>query len=580
MKTLTTIAALISLVFLTGCQKNNTGEGNNNILHYPLSGEISTLDPANSYDVISATVIYQSVEPLFQYHYLKRPYTLEPLIAAEMPKIEQNGLRYIIKLKKNIRYHDDPIFKGKPRYVKAQDFVTQIKRLAFIPNRSNGWWLFDGKIKGLNKFRKQVKSDLNLFVKTDVEGLKTPDDHTLVIDLREPYPQMMVALAMSFTAPVPIEAVIGYNNKLSDRIIGTGAYMLDNWNRLSGLSLKRNPHYHENRYPSEGDRLANSKGLLKDSGKKLPFIDGIEFKIMKESQTRWLNFLSQKIHVLSNIPKDNYDAALSPRGDLSKSLQKKGVKLQAYSTLTFWWLSFNMRNSIFAKNKNLRLAIAHAFDYDRYIKLFTNNIGQLANSIYPPGLPGYNPNRILPYSYDLEKAKAFLKKAGYPNGKGLGELTFDVRGTSATNRQQGEFVKAQLDKIGIKVRVNTNTFPDFLKKAKSGELQFWQDGWAMDYPDAENVLQLLLTKNHSPGPNATYYSNPTFDSLFQELKFLPEGKRKWKLMEEMEKTVIDDLPWIMQYYARNYVLYHGNLSNFRHSDIIYNNMKYLRLNNR
>lgn len=579
MKLFISFLLLFSATFL-GCLKNSSNQGAGNILSYPLSGEISTLDPANSYDVISATVIYQCVEPLFQYHYLKRPYTLEPLIAAEMPKIEQNGLRYIIKLKKNIRYSDDPIFKGKPRYVKAQDFVTQLKRLAFIPNRSNGWWLFDGKIKGLNKFRKTVKSDLDLFVKTDVEGLKTPDDHTLVIDLREPYPQMMVALAMSFTAPVPIEAVIGYDNKLSDRIIGTGAFMLDNWNRLSGLSLKRNPYYHDSKYPSEGDRLANSKGLLKDAGKKLPFLKGIDFKIMKESQTRWLNFLSQKIHVLSNIPKDNYDAAISSRGDLSKSLQKKGIKLQAYSTLTFWWLSFNMKNSIFAKNKNLRMAIAHAFDYDRYIELFTNNIGQLANSIYPPGLPGYNPNRILPYSYDLEKAAMYLKKAGYPNGKGLDELVFDVRGTSVSNRQQGEFVKNELLKIGIKVKVKTNTFPDFLKKAKSGELQFWQDGWAMDYPDAENVLQLLLTKNHSPGPNATYYSSPEFDSLFQELKFLPEGKRKWKLMEEMEKVVIEDLPWIMQYYARNYVLYHDNLSNFRHSDIIYNNMKYLRLNNR
>ncbi len=563
---------------LRGCPKNKSGDNSLNTLNYPLSGEISTLDPANSYDVISATVIYQCVEPLFQYHYLKRPYTLEPLIAAEMPKIEQNGLRYIIKIKKNIRYNDDPSFRGKPRFVKAQDFITQLKRLAFIPNRSNGWWLFDGKIKGLNKFRRTVKSNLDLLVKTEVEGLKAPDDHTLVIDLKEPYPQMMVALAMSFTAPVPMEAVVAYQNRLSDRIIGTGAFMLDKWNRLSGLSLKRNPYYHKNYYPSEGDRLANSKGLLKDSGKQLPFLDRIEFKIMKESQTRWLNFLSKKIHVLSNIPKDNYDSAVNPSGDLAKDLKKKGVKLQAYSTLTFWWLSFNMKDSIFSKNKDLRLAIAHAFDYDRYIQLFTNNIGQLANSIYPPGLPGYDPNRILPYSYNLEKAKALLKKAGYPNGKGLEELRFDVRGTSATNRQQGEFVKSQLAKIGIKVRVSTNTFPDFLKKAKSGKLQFWQDGWAMDYPDAENVLQLLLTKNHSPGPNATYYSNPTYDSYFKELKFLPEGERKWKLMEDMEKIILEDMPWIMQYYARNYVLYHDNLYNFRHSDIIYNNMKYLRIN--
>lgn len=571
---------IVILLSLLGCQKSSDTDGTGNILYYPLSGEISTLDPANSYDVISAAVIYQCIEPLFEYHYLKRPYTLEPLLAEGLPKVEQNGLRYIIKIKKKIAYHPDPVFKGKVRYVKAQDFITQIKRLAFIPIASNGWWLFDGKIKGLNDFRDSVKSDLNKFVNTDVEGLRAPDDHTLIIDLTEPYPQMMFSLAMSFTAPVPQEAVLEYKNKLSDRIIGTGPFMLKKWNRNSGLSLEKNTNYHTSEYPSQGDRLSHSRGLLKDAGKKVPFLDGIEFKIMKESQTRWLNFLSGKIHVLTNIPKDNYNSAVDARGELSPELGKQGIHLQAFPTLTFWWLSFNMKSSIFAKNKNLRLAVAHAFDYDRYVDLFTNNIGQKANSIYPPGIPGYNPSHILPYSYNLEKAKEYLKKAGYPEGKGLPMITYDVRGTSATSRQRGEFIKSQLEKIGVKVRVITNTFPDFLKKAKTGELQFWQDGWAMDYPDAENVLQLLVTKNHSPGPNVTFYSNPKFDSYFQELKFLPEGKRKWKLMKQMEDIINEDVPWVMQYYARNYVLYHNKLKNFRHSDLIYNNMKYLRLNGR
>lgn len=571
----------ISLIlFSFACTKSDKKGAEGNTLYFPLTGEISTLDPANSYDVISASVVYQCIEPLYQYHYLKRPYTLEPLLADGMPRVEQNGLRYVIKIKKKIAYHPDPAFGGKVRYVKAQDFITQIKRLAFIPNASNGWWLFDGKIKGINEFRDSVKSDLKKFLETEIEGLRAPDDHTLVIDLSEPYPQMSVALAMSFTAPIPIEAVIKYDNKLADKVIGTGPFMLQKWNRLSGITLVKNPNYHESFYPSQGDRLAHSRGLLKDAGKKLPFLERIEFKIMKESQTRWLNFLSKKIHILKSIPKDNYHNAVNAQGDLIKELKDQGIKLQAFPTLTYWWMSFNMKESIFAHNKNLRLAIAHAFDYDRHIELFTNNTGQKANSIYPPGIPGYDPSSILPYRYDLKKAKEYLAAAGYPEGKGLPVINFDVRGTSAHNRQLGEFLKAQLSKVGINVKVVTNTFPEFLKKAKKGELQFWQDGWAMDYPDAENVLQLLLRKNWVPGPNVTYYNNPDFEKFFKELKFLPEGKRKWDLMKRMEKTVLDDLPWIMQYYARNYVLYHGNLRNFRHSDLIYNNMKYLKLGKR
>lgn len=570
---------ILLLIFIVTSACTNNNQRQSNILNVPLSSEISTLDPANSYDTISASIVYQCYEQLYEYHYLKRPYTLKPLLAESLPSIEDNGKKYVIKLKKNIRYHDDPVFNGKERFVKADDFITQIKRLAFIPTQSNGWWLFDGRIKGLNKFRDTVGSDFTKFKSTKVSGLHAPDDHTLIIELTEVYPQMLFSLAMSFTSPMPMEAVEKYNNLLNEKVIGTGPFILDSWKPLSGLKIKKNPNYRDVFYPKQGDRMANSKGLLNDSGKKIPFIDGVNFHIIKESQTRWLNFRSKKIDVLV-IPKDNYSNAIGASGELTDELRKDKINLQVFPTLTYWWLSFNMQDPILGSNKNLRMAIAHAVDVEKYINVFTNNIGLKANSIYPPGIPGYDPSVHLPYKYDLEKAKEYLKLAGYPNGKGLPTLNYDLRGTSTTNRQQGQFIKSQLEKININVEVHLNTFPSFLKKSKNGKLQFWQDGWALDYPDAENVLQLLVTKNHSPGPNVTYYSNPNVDLLFNELKMLGDGKRKQELMKEIEHTVNEDVPWVMQYYARNYILFQGYVHNYRHSDLITNYMKYLKISDK
>ena len=59
----------------------------------------------------------------------------------------------------------------------------------------------------------------------------------------------------------------------------------------------------------------------------------------------------------------------------------------------------------------------------------------------------------------------------------------------------GEFVQKELAKIGVKVNIVLNTFSAFLNKARTGQLEIWQGGWAMDYPDPENVIQLLTTKN-------------------------------------------------------------------------------------
>ena len=544
-------------------------------INVALSSNIPTLDPAISYDTVSAEVIYQIHETLYEYDYLIRPYHLKPLLAAEMPIVENNGLRYTIKIKKDILFHKSK-FMSEARTLKAQDFINQIKRLAYKPTKSNGWWLFDGKIKGLNKFRQESGNDLESFFKLKVEGLSAPDDHTLVIELNKPYPQLLFSLAMSFTTPVPEEVIRQTNNDLSQGSIGTGPFYLEKWNKNLNLTLKRFSKYHPIFYPKKGDRFSYENDLLKDKGLQLPFIEGVKFNIIKEAQSRWLNFRAGKLDFIV-LTKDHFEAVLDQQGQLKKEYKDQGIKLQIEPTLTYWWLAFNMKDKVVGKNYKLRSAIAHAVDIDRYINIFTNNIALKANSIYPPGVPGYDPSRKTPYSYNVAKAKQLLKEAGFPGGKGLPTLQYDVRGANLVAKQMAEYIKLELEKIGIKVKVNINSFPRFLQKARTGQLQFWQGGWAMDYPDAENSLQLLITKNHSPGPNSTYFSNKKVDELYLKLDDVSSKAGKMQILKEIEEIVHSKLPWIMQFYTRNYILYHGNIKNFRQSDLIYNNYKYLKL---
>ncbi|MEX1099226.1 MAG: ABC transporter substrate-binding protein, partial [Bacteriovoracaceae bacterium] len=502
------------------------------------------------------------------------PYTLKPLLAKEMPLITDNGLSYLIKLKEDVYYHPHQALSSK-RKVKAQDFINQMKRLAYLPTQSNGWWIFSGKIKGLDEFRKAAK-DLKDFENLKVEGLAALDDHTLQIKLTAPYPQLLYALAMSFAAPAPMELIKFYDNDFSQEPVGTGPFIFKKWEKNLSLALEANPNYHQQTYPKTGDRFAYENKLLKDAGKKLPFVKGVKFHIMKEAGPRMQNFLSRNIDLVT-LTKDYFQMALNHQGELSKEFKSQKIQLQIAPTLTYWWLSFNMRDKILGKNLKLRQAIAHAVDNQKLIKLFTNNIGQKANSIYPPGIPGYDPSAELPYEHNSAKAKALLKAAGYPEGKGLPVFNYDVRGSGAVSRQMGEFIKSELQKIGIEINVVINTFPGFLNKARTGQLQFWQGGWAMDYPDAENIIQLLTTQNHPPGPNTAYYSNPKVDALYGKIMSAKKTEDQYSIMQKVEKEVNQELPWIMQYYSRNYVLYHQYVKNFRQSDLLYNTFKYIRL---
>jgi ABC-type transport system substrate-binding protein len=563
---------ILSLLIAIGCTRNSKKEDR---IEMSLPGEVSTMDPANCYDTICYVPLTQVYESLYEIEYLKRPYSLRPLLAEGFPAVSSNRLKYTFKIKKGIRYHSSP-FLAKEREVKAQDFVNQLKRLAFQGTRSQGFWLVDQKIKGLNEWRMKVGTDLELFFKEPVTGITAPDDQTLVIELNRPYPQLLWAMAMSFTSPVPEEMIRATSNDLRQTFSGTGPYMVTSYNPSQEVSLIKNDHYTSSRYPTQGDRFAHENGLLKDAGAKIPFVKYVRFLVMKETQTEWLNFMAKKIDLV-NLMKDQYPLALTSEGKIRPEIANEKINLQASPTLIYWWISFNMKDPLLGKNLNLRKAIAHGVNIEKYIELFTYNIAQKANSIYPPGIAGYSPSTDLPYKYDLAEAKKFLANAGYPEGKGLPKLIFDVRGTDTRKRQMGEFVQQELRNLGIEIEVRLNTFPAFLERSRNGELQFWQGGWVLDYPDAENVLQLLTSANLPPGPNSSQYSNPEFDKMFDEIRELEDGDRKFELMKKMESIINKDLPWAMQYYSRNYILYHNHLKNFRYSDIIYNNVKYLKL---
>lgn len=570
------IFLLLIVLLFNSCTKFNDKTLKNKVLNLAISSDISTLDPVNSYDNVSGSVIYNIYEQLYEYHYLNRPYELRPLLAEGMPIIENQGKRYVIKLKKNVRYHDHPAFNGKARFVTSQDFVTEFKRLAFAPLKSTGWWIVDGVISGINDFRKTSGSDFVKFKTTLISGIQTPDPQTLIINLTQPSPQFIYKLAMSFISPIPLEVVEFEKNHLDIHSVGTGPFYLNSVDLKKEITLTKFPYYHESFYPAEGDRFANNRGLLKDAGEKIPFLESLVFKIVKDYDTRWELFSKRKLDIIV-LPQELYNQVFDDVGNLKEEIRSKNIRLQTVPTLTYWWLAFNMHDPLLGKNLYLRKAIAHAINMDRYIQIFTNNTGQHSNSMLPPGIFGYDPSSTLPYSYDPKKAREFLTKAGFPNGKGLPELVYDTRAETKTSLEQAAFFKQELAEIGIKLKIVTNDFQQFLEKSRTGQVQFFQDGWTLDYPDAENVFQLLISANFPPGPNASFYSNSKIDHMYDQLNKMPDGNDKKILINKMEKIVQEELPWIMQSYARNFILYHDSVKNFRQSDLIGSFPKYIRL---
>jgi oligopeptide transport system substrate-binding protein len=573
---LVAVGLISILLFTPGCTRKAATSDNS--LNVVLIANVKGLDPISSNDLYSSTVIQNIYEGLYEYHYLKRPYTLQPQIAESMPVVTDNGLTVTIKLKQGVRFHDNPCFAdGKGREVTADDFIYSFRRLADPKNMSDGFWIFDGKVKGLNAWAEALKAGKADY-KTPIEGLQAPDKYTLVIKLVQPYYQLNQVLAMGFASVVPHEAVEKYGAEFLNNPVGTGPFMLEkssDWIRGSKITLKKNPNWRVENYPSEGEPADQEAGLLADSGKRLPFVDTLVFTETVEDQPRWQNFAKGNTDFVS-IPNDNFDSVVKS-GKVVPEYSAKGIKIGITDAVEITYVGMNMKDSVLGKNKELRHALSLALDTPAEIEKFHNGQGLQAQSPIPPGIEGYDPQFKNPWvQYDLAKAKEALAKAGFPEGKGLPELTLSALADSKS-RQQAEFMVSEWAKIGVKVKISASTWPQFLEKVKHGEHQLFAFAWGADYPDAQNFLQLYYSKNVSPGPNDTNFSSAEFDRLYEKALTLPPGSERTELYKKMRDIVVEETPAAFSMTRKMFRAYHGWLNNFKFNEIGLGIYKYMRV---
>ena len=580
---LLSVALTATLLIIAGCDgSKSAADSNEVVLHSALGAKVRALDPGDIGDTTSSSVARQIFECLYQYHYLKRPYELIPQLAEDMPQVSEGRLTYTIKIREGIYFADDPCFEGgKGRELKAGDFVFAWKRIADIKYLSKNWWIFDNKVVGLDEFREYTKSCKPagaVDYSREVEGLQTPDDYTLVIKLKKPWPQITYLLAYLATAPVAKEAVDYYGKDIINHPVGTGPFKLKVWHRGSYIELVKNPNFRGEFYPSEGEEGDLEKGYLADAGKPIPMVDRILMMIVQEDPPRWFLFMQSKIDA-SGIPKDNFGEAIDQRRKLTPEMQKRNIHLCIFRDPTTYWLGFNMEDEVVGKNKPLREAISCAVDREKYIELFTNNRGEVAYGFIPPLMKAYDPQikEVTKTAYNPERARRLVKEAEKVYGGKLPKLTLSMPGTDVVFRQQGEFYKRCFKAVGLNFEIDYMDWPTFLSRAKSKNAQIFTLGWKADYPDVENFLQLFYSPNASPGPNNFNYSNPEFDKIYEQIAVMSDSPERTELYRKAERMVVEDCPAVFLLHGVAYVLYHDWLYNYKPHAFAYGLSKYRRI---
>ncbi len=635
-----------------------------NVIYSAFSERPKHLDPARSYSSNEVEFTGQIYEPPLQYHFLKRPYELIPLTAESVPRaryVDAAGKPlpddapasaiaesvYDIRIRPGIRYQPHPAFardaqrgylyhamhlsdvEGKTqiadfahtgtRELTAADYVYQIKRLAHPKLSSPIFGLMSEHIVGLKalgetlekaaKATPEATLNLNDF---QLAGAEVIDRHTYRIRIKGKYPQFIYWLAMPFFAPIPWEAEVFYaqpgmadkNLTLDWQPVGTGPYYLAENDPNRRMMLKKNPYFHGETYPVDGDAADREAGLLADAGKPLPLVDEAVFSLEKETIPYWSKFL-QGYYDSSGISSDSFDQAVqfSAGGDpqLTDSMRDKDIHLITTVAASIWYVGFNMLDPVVGglgeERRKLRQALSIAFDYDEFISIFLNGRGIPAQGPIPPGLFGYvdGVTGLNPYVYEasggkivrrsIDAAKKLLAEAGYPNGRNAktGEplvLYFDTMASGPDAKSRLDWMKKQLDKLNVQLVVRGTDYNRFQDKIRKGNAQLFEWGWNADYPDPENFFFLLYgphKKVASGGENAANYDSAEFNLLFERMKDMDNGPARQQVIDDMLEIVRRDAPWIFAYYPKSFGLRHGWVMNVKPNLMANNTLKYRRI---
>jgi oligopeptide transport system substrate-binding protein len=462
-------------------------------------GEPPSLDPAVSTDTTSAVYIVEIYSGLVK---LDRNLRVQPDI-AERWELSSDGKTYTFYLRKDVRFHD-----GRP--ATARDFKYSIERAADPALKSTSAETYLGDIVGVkDKLARRA---------TAVSGVRVIDDYTVAITIAEPRAYFLAKLTFPTSSFVDQANVEQGGPTWFNKPNGTGPFKLLEYTRGQHIVLGANELFYESP----------------------PFVSRVEFVLGDTSMAMYEDGRLDTIGVGSA----SIDRVSDPSDPLNKQLTVAPV-------LSTQFVVFNTHQPPFDDPK-VRQAFTLAIDREQIVKVAYRGLPLLANSILPPGMPGYaSPPAPV---YDPTLAKQLLAQSKY-----AGKLPDIVWSTSGTGGSVSPSLQAMVEmlktNLGANVSVQQTEYSAFLARTHDparGGMQMFSIGWSADYVDPVDFVDVLFRTGAEN--NYALYSNPAVDKLLDQAAQEKDLETRLKLYQQADRLILADYPVMPLNHGRSYIL--------------------------
>jgi ABC-type transport system substrate-binding protein len=492
-----TAAALMALMPFAASAQDTPAKGGDIVVTY--KDDITTLDPAIGYDWVNWSMIKSLYSRLMDYE----PGTanLVPSL-AESFDVSPDGLTYTFKLRPGVKFSNG-------RAVIASDVKYSIERAVNPKTQGPGAGFF-GAITGFDAVSGGTSETLS--------GIETPDDMTVVFKLSRPDATFLHVLAINFASVVPKEAVEAAAGDFGKKPVGSGTFILKDWTIGQRLVFDRNPDYFN---------------------KDLPYIDKVTVEVGQEPLVALLRLQQGEIDIAGDgIPPAKFlEIKNSPEG---AQMIVDGEQLHT------GYLTLNTKIKPLDDVK-VRQAINMAVNKERITRIL-NGRATPANQPLPPLMPGYD-KAFTGYAFDVEKAKALLAEAGFPDG-------FETVLYSTNTDPQPRIAQAiqqDLAAIGVKAEVRALAQGNVIAAGGTeGEApMIWSGGmaWIADFPDPSNFYGPILGCGGAVqgGWNWSWYCNEALDKRAIEADSMSDPAKIAERQAAWGKIFTDimaDAPWV------------------------------------
>lgn len=455
--------------------------------------DFTTLDPMDTSDTLSGDIQRLLMDGLFGFD---QDMNVVPML-AESYEANDDATEYTFKLRQGIEFSDGTPWNAeaaKANFDRWADKTLGLKRTTFLSNI--------------------LKSN------------EIVDEYTIKVTLVEPFGAFINNLAHPACVCVSPKQIEKGSEVCAKEPVGTGQYTFVEW--VAGEQLK--VELKKDWWGYDADICGGTSLVEADAGFK-----SITFKPVTESATRVAMIQSGDAQMIWPVPAENIDAL---KGDTN-------VNLGAEQGIVVRYLMMNTKKGPLADVK-VRQAINHAIDKDAYCAVVKNGYASPAKSIIGPSVQFYKENE--PYAYDLEKAKELLKEAGYPDGF---KTTLMFANTTA-NQKQCEFIKQQLEQVGIEVELKSMENALVQEKVQAdvkgedSEVDMYVIGWSPSTGDADWGMRPLIASESLPpmSYNISYYENPEVDQLLQDALNTADPEKRGEAYAKAQDIIWEDTPLV------------------------------------